>query len=474
MNDIFSARKSSLAPRRFQIRLEDGVTTLGMVPAALPPKQVIVGQVETGSWAQRNGVSVGDELVAVDGMPCVEISVITLDKLLRQVRPLLLTFQSNGRSGHVQSASNLLSSRDMLSVKETQSPTSSRSSRGTNRSRETARAIGGDMTERDSDGLVFEVLHGKDMSLSIVFRLPASDLHACKLLCIKQGYGAFVVHRGTAYFRRESAKRCRLNLTDSPQCTAYISSRDEAACLFLEVDVGGQWVPLEPEVRRMLAEVLARGRTTLQYQCRGSRYEIDLNEMVQTSSLAGIRRKLRHASMAEVEGGAQEAECMVTPSLGLSAKDFPDADKQLLQEVVGTWIYDAFEYEITRTQGQGVFFEQVCTDKKDPSKLHRVSGVLHPQGKWLEGDILYGDAVKLGTIRLWKQPDAETIVSCVKLVDQDQWGRETLAHRVDCDRPRLQRVSTAPCYSAPQRLHPSFDTLYSPRRPSPGKGRCFF
>lgn len=520
MDMEYSSRRDPGAPRRFQIRLEEGTTTLGMVPAALPPMQVIVGQVEPGSWAQRNGVSAGDELVAVDGMPVVEISVITLDKLLRQVRPLLLTFESlksRGRkNGEVHSP---MSSRSSL-----------RSSRCTGRSRDLTRlgsgaleaveqevrawrtassddatrtpAGGGgtscdesSVVEREQpedidDGLPFESLPGKDLALSIVFRLPASDIRACKVLALKQGYGAFVVHRGTAYFRRESPGRCRASITDSAQCTTYVNSQQESSDAFLEVDVGGRWVPLEPEVRKMLADVTAQGRKNFQYECRGSRYEIDLEEMVQISALAGIRRKLRRASGASDERGdsfdrestqlsgslrlrgvgpaepSLTTSRTVSPTRGVSpmsarrkaaaaavmsatSGDFSDAPsdtgEQLLRDVAGLWVYDAFQYEVTRIEGQRVLFQQVCTDHRDPSKLHKVSGVLQLCGQWLEGDILYGDSVRLGAIRLWKQPEVETLVSCVKLVDQEQWGRETYAHRVrngERAAATLQRAAT--------------------------------
>lgn len=519
----YSSRRNPGAPRRFQIRLEEGVTTLGMVPAALPPMQVIVGQVEPGSWAHRNGVSAGDELVAVDGMPVVEISVITLDKLLRQVRPLLLTFESlrsKGRkNGEVHSP---MSSRS-----------SARSSRCTGRSRDLTRLGSGtldsgtlDTMEQDvrawratssddatrtpaggggtsadessvvereqpediDDGLPFESMPGKDLALSIVFRLPASDLRACKVLALKQGYGAFVVHRGTAYFRRESPGRCRASVTDSPQCTTYVSNQQESADCFLEVDVGGRWVPLEPEVRKMLADVTAQGRKSFQYECRGSRYEIDLEEMIQTSALAGIRRKLRRASVASDENGdafdresthlsgslrakgvglaeppsttsravspvsarrraAAAAAAFASTTSGEISDAPSDTGEQLLQDVAGLWVYDSFQYEVTRVEGQRVLFQQVCTDHRDPSKLHKVSGVLQLRGQWLEGDILYGDSVRLGAIRLWKQPEVETLVSCVKLVDQDQWGRETYAHRVKNGEraTTLQRAATERC-----------------------------
>mmetsp|Transcript_113826 Transcript_113826/g.226538 ORF Transcript_113826/g.226538 Transcript_113826/m.226538 type:complete len:542 (+) Transcript_113826:88-1713(+) len=487
----YSTGRNPGAPRRFQIRLEEGVTTLGMVPAALPPMQVIVGQVEPGSWAHRNGVSAGDELVAVDGMPVVEISVITLDKLLRQVRPLLLTFESLRLKGRKNNeVHSPMSSRS-----------SARSSRCTGRSRDLTRLGSGalESMEQDSrawrtassddatrtpaggggtscdessvvereqpedvdDGLPFESLPGKDLALSIVFRLPASDIRACKAVALKQGYGAFVVHRGTAYFRRESPGRCRASITDSPQCTTYVSNPQEGSDN-LEVDVGGRWVPLEPEVRKMLADVTAQGRRSFQYECRGSRYEIDLEEMVQTSALAGIKRKLRRAPAAtdeqgdtfdrestELSGslrlrGVGPAEPSLPTARGVSPfsarrkaaasaafSEAPsDRGEQLLRDVCGLWVYDAFQYEVTRIEGQRVLFQQVCTDHRDPSKLHKVSGVLKVQGQWLEGDILYGDSVRLGAIRLWKQPEVETLVSCVKLVDQDQWGRETYAHRV--------------------------------------------
>jgi len=78
----------------FQVVVEEGIGTLGMKPSCLPPDPVIISHVDENGWAQSNGVSVGDELVQVNGVKVTEISVVMLDNFLRKMRPLLLTFLS--------------------------------------------------------------------------------------------------------------------------------------------------------------------------------------------------------------------------------------------------------------------------------------------------------------------------------------------------------------------------------------------
>jgi len=87
------------SPLCFQVVVEEGIGTLGMRPSCLPPDPVIIGHVDDGGWAKLNGVSVGDELVQVNGVNVTEISVVMLDNFLRKMRPLLLTFSADNKRG---------------------------------------------------------------------------------------------------------------------------------------------------------------------------------------------------------------------------------------------------------------------------------------------------------------------------------------------------------------------------------------
>mmetsp|Transcript_114735 Transcript_114735/g.365928 ORF Transcript_114735/g.365928 Transcript_114735/m.365928 type:complete len:376 (-) Transcript_114735:186-1313(-) len=62
-----------------------------------------------------------------------------------------------------------------------------------------------------------DAFHGQDAE-----QMPASDLAACKRRCRECGYGAFVLWRGTAYFRSRSPDDCTAALSDSVECTTYI------------------------------------------------------------------------------------------------------------------------------------------------------------------------------------------------------------------------------------------------------------
>ena len=52
--------------------------------------------------------------------------------------------------------------------------------------------------------------------------LGRTELEACKRLCRECTYGAFVVYRGTAYFRRESTQSCRAKMVRTEEATLYL------------------------------------------------------------------------------------------------------------------------------------------------------------------------------------------------------------------------------------------------------------
>jgi hypothetical protein len=59
-------------------------------------------------------------------------------------------------------------------------------------------------------------------AFSNVHEMDASDISACKQYAVANNVAAFVVWRGTAYFRAESGATCRANLKDSDEATTYI------------------------------------------------------------------------------------------------------------------------------------------------------------------------------------------------------------------------------------------------------------
>lgn len=78
--------------KQYQVVAEHGVKQLGIVPTALPPNPLILRHVEPGSWAAQNGISVGDELISVNGVVVTNINLKELDNFLRRERPLRLVF----------------------------------------------------------------------------------------------------------------------------------------------------------------------------------------------------------------------------------------------------------------------------------------------------------------------------------------------------------------------------------------------
>lgn len=95
-------------------------------------------------------------------------------------------------------------------------------------------------------------------------------------------------------------------------------------------------------------------------------------------------------------------------------------------ELVGAWQYGKkpYEYFIVRdTSGELRFVER--------KKSGTLSGVLHPQGHWLQGDLYRypsGDD-QVVTIRLLFSQDDDTIVSNVRGLGKMEWGKDKVARR---------------------------------------------
>jgi len=70
----------------------------------------------------------------------------------------------------------------------------------------------------------WRVLSGKDaFAGDNAYIMPAGDLDACRKECEQRGFGAFVVWRGTAYFRSQTAQECAANQQDQPEGTLHLS-----------------------------------------------------------------------------------------------------------------------------------------------------------------------------------------------------------------------------------------------------------
>jgi len=79
----------------------------------------------------------------------------------------------------------------------------------------------------EADG--FQVFAGMDtFTGSDVYMMPASDIAACKQLCIERGLGAFVVYNGTAYFRQQSPEQCRAKLVRRSGATTFVVADNDA------------------------------------------------------------------------------------------------------------------------------------------------------------------------------------------------------------------------------------------------------
>eukprot|EP00928_Gymnodinium_smaydae_P031431 TRINITY_DN23064_c0_g1_i1.p1 TRINITY_DN23064_c0_g1~~TRINITY_DN23064_c0_g1_i1.p1 ORF type:complete len:972 (+),score=184.69 TRINITY_DN23064_c0_g1_i1:149-3064(+) len=79
----------------------------------------------------------------------------------------------------------------------------------------------GDVWRRLSEPFV--ALSGKDaFPNAVAHEMQVMDIDVCKHFCMENGYGAFAVRNGRAYFRTASAERCRRQLVDSFGCTLYL------------------------------------------------------------------------------------------------------------------------------------------------------------------------------------------------------------------------------------------------------------
>lgn len=75
----------------FECQAEPGVDQLGWFSSSMPPEEVVVVQVEEGSWADKVGLKAGDELMELQGKDVSEIEQQEFIACMHQ-RPLVLSF----------------------------------------------------------------------------------------------------------------------------------------------------------------------------------------------------------------------------------------------------------------------------------------------------------------------------------------------------------------------------------------------
>lgn len=318
----------------FQVVVEEGIGILGMRPSGLPPDPVIIGHVDEGGWAKLNGVSVGDELVQVNGVGVTEISIVMLDNFLRKMRPLLLTFSADNKRGW---------------ARRSKSPS-------------------------------LTALSPRNTGQSV------SPRPACE-----KAVQAQVEPRGH----------------HSPNCYCNVHTVEE----------------------------LAHGRASNLRRAEPAVQAVGSKPVVAERAFAGAfqpptqlhprQLPLAPNDNSDCEDGGGASRDLEISRATVTSLD--SVDEELLQGLIGTWVYSQFEYEISRLHGRRVLFEQV--QFRDASSVVRVSGILRPRGPWLQGEILDKDKVRLGSIRLQRRDGNDIAVSSVMLVHEDEWGPELIAHR---------------------------------------------
>lgn len=70
----------------------EGVQDLGLYPSAFPPEAMIVANVTPGSWAEKQGIEAGDELVEIGHQQVQDMTTKETKRAMRD-RPLHLVFQ---------------------------------------------------------------------------------------------------------------------------------------------------------------------------------------------------------------------------------------------------------------------------------------------------------------------------------------------------------------------------------------------
>jgi len=131
---------------------------------------------------------------------------------------------------------------------------------------------------------------------------------------------------------------------------------------------------------------------------------------------------------APVDGPSPASACASAPATVAAP-----LREELFRDLVGTWVYDPpdHEYRIIRLEsGQLQFLER--REVKQTQKTKRVAGVLFHRNEWLQGQLsdVKRRGEPMGYIRLRHDPATDTVISNVRLPDEQGWGNEdTVAYR---------------------------------------------
>jgi len=158
---------------------------------------------------------------------------------------------------------------------------------------------------------------------------------------------------------------------------------------------------------------------------------------------AGEFKELKRASTGEIEE-------FVVKNDDKSLKD-PSMDA-----LVGTWVYEqTYEYSISRDDDGQFHFEESRVSGES-GEVQRVMGNLTFRQGWLMGEIFDSNQRQRGWIRLHYVEESGTVVSNVRLPEEEGWSDERVAHRkihkFDCAVQTVDEPADSQVYAAQPQL----------------------
>mmetsp|Transcript_130560 Transcript_130560/g.279097 ORF Transcript_130560/g.279097 Transcript_130560/m.279097 type:complete len:1049 (-) Transcript_130560:68-3214(-) len=120
------------------------------------------------------------------------------------------------------------------------------------------------------------------------------------------------------------------------------------------------------------------------------------------------------------EKARQDGSSRSAPQVGLAMKDL---------QVVGTWMYGmrTAEYHITRSGGGQLCFHEILSSGR------QVSGLLRPQGEWLQAELHYDEGDPLGTIRVRPSWEGRALISNFRNPGTAEWTEDVFALRASLE-----------------------------------------